>query len=183
MIPLIFLLIEDESDRAFMERVYTQYHRLMYAQALSILGSGDAAEDAVSDAIVKLIEKIDLLRSFDCKKLRSYAVITVRHAAITQYNRGKRQSAFPNDQLEEWPGSESAEEPLLAKAGVERIQEAIRRLPPREKELMLMKYFRELTDVEIARETGLKPVSVRVHLSRARGRLAELLGGGKEGQT
>ena len=35
----------------------------------------------------------------------------------------------------------------------------------------------EMTDEEIAAATGLKAVSVRVHLSRARKRLAEMLGG------
>ena len=38
-----------------------------------------------------------------------------------------------------------------------------------------MKYFRELTDAEIAAETGLREVSVRVHLSRARKHLAGML--------
>ena len=64
---------------------------------------------------------------------------------------------------------------LLEEAGIEGVKEAIRALPPREKDLMLMKYFREMTEQEIADETGLKPVSVRVHLSRARKRLARLL--------
>ena len=38
-----------------------------------------------------------------------------------------------------------------------------------------MKYFREMTDEEIAEEIGVRPVSVRVHLSRARKHLAQLL--------
>ena len=40
----------------------------------------------------------------------------------------------------------------------------------------MMRYFREMTDEEIARETGIRPVSVRVHISRARKHLAALLG-------
>ena len=64
---------------------------------------------------------------------------------------------------------------LLEQAGVARIKEAILALPPREKDVMLMRYFRELSDEEIAVEMGLRPVSVRVHLTRARKHLAALL--------
>ena len=70
------------------------------------------------------------------------------------------------------------EDRLMAQAGVERVKNLIRALPEREKTVMLMKYFREMTDEEIAEETGLRPVSVRVCLSRARKHLADALKGG-----
>ena len=79
-----------------------------------------------------------------------------------------------------WPGRGHVDDRLLEQAGVERIRDAIRSLSAREKDLMMMRYFREMTDEEIAAETGLKPVSVRVHLSRARKNLARLLGGKEE---
>lgn len=180
MIPLVFLLIENEDDRQFLESVYTQYHRLMYAQALKILNQSEAAEDAVSDSLMALMKKIDLLRAMECNKLRSYVVITVRHTAITQLNR-RRREALPGDvTLEELAGAERTDDHLLSQAGVEGIKDAIRALSPRERDIMLMKYFRELTEDEIAQEMGLRPVSVRVHLSRARKHLAHMLGGREE---
>ena len=90
LLPLVFLLIENEDDRAFMENLYTQYHRLMYAQAMRILNQSEAAEDAVSESLMALMKKISLLRPMECNKLRSYVVITVKHTAITMLNKGKR---------------------------------------------------------------------------------------------
>lgn len=175
LIPLVFLLIENEDDRLFLENVYIQYHRLMYAQALQILKQSQAAEDAVSDSLLSLAKKISLLRSFDCNKLRSYAVITVKHTAITRLNRGKRERLPGDAALEEMAGTARVDARLLSQAGIEGVKEAIRALPSREKEMMLMKYFREMTEQEIADEMGLKPVSVRTCLSRARKHLAQLL--------
>ncbi len=175
LIPLVLLLIENEDDRAFMENVYLQYHRLMYAQALRILKQRQAAEDAVSDSLLKLMEKISLLRTFECNKLKSYVVITVRHTAISRLNRLRREQLPGDAALEDVAGTDRVDARLLEQAGIESIKDAIRALPPREKDLMLMKYFREMTEQEIADETGLKPVSVRVHLSRARKHLAQLL--------
>ena len=60
LIPLVFLLIENEDDRLFLENVYIRYHRLMYAQALQILKQSQSAEDAVSDSLLSLAKKISL---------------------------------------------------------------------------------------------------------------------------
>ena len=175
MLPLVLLLIENEDDRQFLENVYLQYHRLMYAQALQILKQSQAAEDAVSDSLLALTKKIPLLRSFDCNKLRSYIAITVRHTAVSRLNRGKWEQLPGDGVLEEITDTGLPDGRLLEQAGIEGVKTAIRSLPPREKDLMLMKYFREMTEQEIADETGLKPVSVRVHLSRARKHLAQVL--------
>lgn len=176
-IPLIFLLIENEDDRQFFESIYVDHHRLMYAQALQITRNGQEAQDAVSDAMMALLKKIDLLRSLPCNKLRSYLVITVRHQAINLYNRKKREQPMDDTVLTAFPGTDRVEDGLMEQSGVERIKEAIALLPPREKEIMLMRYFREMTDEEIAAEMGIRAVSVRVHLSRARKHLADLLAG------
>ena len=180
MIPFVFLLIESDEDRLFLEGVYLEYHRLMYAQALRIMRNGEEAQDVVSDSLMALMKKIDLLRTLECNKLRAYIVTTVKHTAITRFQRKKRERVVDDATLEDIAGGGTVDEALLARAGVEGIKDAIASLSDREKEIMLMKYFRELTDEEIARETGLRPVSVRVQLSRARKHLAQILEG-KEG--
>ena len=177
MIPFVFLLIENDDDRRFLESVYLDYHRLMYAQALRITHNSAAAEDAVSESLISLAKKISVLRGLECNKLRSYAVITVRNTAITMLNRQKREILDGDVTIEEMAGTERTDARLMEQAGIEKIKNAISALPPREKDLMLMRYFQGLTDEEIAKATGLKPVSVRVHLSRARKNLARLLGG------
>ena len=47
--PLVFLFIEDEDDRLFLEGLYMAHHDLMYAQALKITRNSQEAEDAVSE--------------------------------------------------------------------------------------------------------------------------------------
>ena len=180
MFPLFFLLIENDEDRLFLESVYLEYHRLLYAQALKITRNDQEAQDVVSDSMMALMKKIDLLRSLPCNKLQAYLVITVKHTAINLFHQKKRRQTEGSDVLEMLPGNESTDQALLSRAGVEHIKNAIAALPLREKEIMLMRYFRELSDEEIAKETGLRPVSVRVHLSRARKHLAQLLEEGRD---
>ena len=153
---LIFLLIQDDSDRQFMEGLYTQYHRLMYAQALRVLRSREAAEDAVSESLIQLIKKIGLLRSLECNKLKAYVVITVKHTAITLLHRRNREQPADEMVFQHVAADERADEAVLEAAGVERIKNAILALPPREKDMMLMRYFRDMSDEEITAATGLR---------------------------
>ncbi|MBR1585740.1 MAG: sigma-70 family RNA polymerase sigma factor [Clostridia bacterium] len=177
MIPfLVLMTIENEDDRLFLERLYVEYHTLMYGMALRVTRNSDLAQDAVSDSLMALMKKIDLLRTLECNKLRSYVVITVKHTAITLLNRGKREMAADDATFQDLTDGYQVDDRVLAKAGVEGVKNAIRRLPDRERDIMLMRYFREMDDREIADALGLKPVSVRVQLSRARKHLAALLG-------
>ena len=179
-LPLVLLWLDSQEDRAFLEDVYLRYHRLMYAQALQITRRSEAAEDAVSDSLLALMKKIDLLRTLPCNKLRSYLVITVKHTAITQETKRRRETPDDGAAFERLPGGRPADESVLAQAGVERVKDAIRALPARERDILMMKFFRELSDAEIAEALGIRPVSVRVHLSRARAHLAALLAGEEE---
>ena len=177
LFPLLFLLLDSDADRQFFEDLYTQYHRLMYAQALQITKDSSTAQDVISDSLMALMKKIDLLRTLPCNKLRAYAVITVKHMALNRYKQKKRENVAGDIAVEDLAGQGSVDENLLSQAGIEQVKAAICALPEREKQIMLMKYFRELTDEEIAEEMGVKPVSVRVHLSRARKHLAQMLEG------
>ena len=179
MLPLALLAMEDGDDRAFMENTYLAYHRLMYAQALRVLRDRQAAEDAVGDALLALMKKIPLLRTLDGNKLRAYCVITVKHLSITALRRRQRVHPAVMEDVGEIPDGSRTEDRLLERAGVERVKEAVCRLPEQEKRIMLMRYFREMSDEEIGRELGLKAVSVRAQLSRARKRLAALLQSGE----
>ena len=55
------------------------------------------------------------------------------------------------------------------------VKAALLSLTEREREVLTMKFFLEMTDEEIAQQWGLKPVSIRVILNRARKRLAQRL--------
>lgn len=51
------------------------------------------------------------------------------------------------------------------------VWDAMRKLPTKEQQIMLMKYFMEMSDNEIAEKVGLAASSIRKYISRARGRI------------
>jgi len=170
--PLPILAITQPDDRAFMEQLYIEHGPLMYAQALKVLRSRPMAEDCVSDSLVALIKKIDTLRPMTGSVLKAYVVITVKNTAINQLRRQQRRPVadVPLEIIPE-PQEKSVERQFLTREQMLWLKEAIRRLPPRESQALMMRYFQQLEMVEIAQAMGATESSVRSLLSRGRKRL------------
>ena len=66
MIPTFILAIENDDDRAFIEHIYKKYYNLMYSKAYDILQNRDCVDDVINNACIKLIPKIQKLRTFNC---------------------------------------------------------------------------------------------------------------------
>jgi RNA polymerase sigma-70 factor, ECF subfamily len=57
------------------------------------------------------------------------------------------------------------------------VRHLLHQLKPRERELLWLAYVEGMTHREIAKSTGLQPMSIRILLFRARQRVVELFGG------
>ena len=80
---LIFAtMINDVDDRAFMQEVYQQNERLMYAIALKYASNTQDCEDIVHDTVEKLCKNIAKIKGLPNSALRAYVVYAVRNTAI-----------------------------------------------------------------------------------------------------
>jgi RNA polymerase sigma-70 factor (ECF subfamily) len=70
---------------------------------------------------------------------------------------------------------ENPEAPLLREETMELVQEALASLPPKLKEVLVLKEYGELNYVEIGKVLGISVANVKVRVHRARERLAKLL--------
>lgn len=84
------------SDRAaptsqeFITQIYKKYDRLMLFTAKKYLMDLQECEDAVQESLLKLMRRIELLRTLEEPILTSYVVTTVRNTAINILRRQKR---------------------------------------------------------------------------------------------
>lgn len=176
MLTSIIASIESESDRQFIEDIYLHYRGSMYRKALSVLRNPHDANDAVETAMLKLIDRIDLLRSCNRASLRSYLIPCAKNAAIDHMRRDAHLKSFGD--VSEMPDSadpEAIESGLLRADEAEAMADALLRLPDRERELLRMKYYEALSDREIALLLGINSGSVRTYLTRARRKLGDIL--------
>ena len=90
MLAMAIAAIENEGDRALVEALYTDYYALMLRKAQSMVRERQAAEDVVEAVMLRLIDKIELLRGCNPPSLRSYLIACVRNEAIDRLRREGR---------------------------------------------------------------------------------------------
>lgn len=169
--------IENEGDRAFMEGLYTENYNLMYRKALSYLHNHHEAEDVVELVMLKLIDRMDLMRGCKPASLRSYLMACVRNASINRLRSQKKLYDFDDveDKLRALPDEREVDAELLREEQIQSMIRALKQLPDRERAMLQMKYYDGLCDADIARILEIGRGSVRILIGRARRRVRAIL--------
>ena len=180
MLPMGMLTgLDSEDDRSFMERLYTAHRYLMFSIAYRIVKDHAGAEDAVSEACTSLIANMKTLRALEASKLRAYVAATAKNAALDHVrgrDRQNRHGFLTGDEAAfDMPDAGEIDDALIRHAEVEAIREALRKLRPRERDLLRMKYYEALPDAAIAEKLDIGTNSVRHYLTRARRSLLAIL--------
>jgi RNA polymerase sigma-70 factor (ECF subfamily) len=154
--------------------LYERHHAPMFRFACRLLGSAHAAEDAVHDCFVELIER----PGFDAARgpLRNYLYGAVRHRAHRQFRRAGREVELGED-AEVRAGAES-DEPLTRLLGEELgevVRAAIQSLPPLQREALVLYEYEELSLAEIAEIVSTDVGTIKGRLWRARSNLRKQL--------
>ncbi|MVB10863.1 Sigma-70, region 4 [Caprobacter fermentans] len=186
MISVIIAAIEDDDDKAFMRNLYQDYSALVRSTVYTVMRCENDIDDLAEDVFVKLIEKIPLLRTFDCCKTAAYVVYTARSVAINfikhrdvqQKHTFYGEKADVSDELMIPEGT--LEEVYYHREELEALSDAVLRLPDREKDILYFKYILEKTDAEIAEDLSISPGSVREYLTRARRAAKKLMEQGEK---
>ena len=87
MLAIICTMPENQSDRTFMLELYERFFRLMFFTARKYHLQQDACEEVVQESLVRLIQKVSLLRKMPEPVLASYIVSTTRNTAIDYFKR------------------------------------------------------------------------------------------------
>lgn len=179
MIPTSIMMIADENDKEFIQRLFLQNERSMYAMAMSIVKEYNTACDMVSASCVKMIEKIDYLRKIDVRKQTPYILSIVKNTSLMYLRQRRSESLWTvsDERTFDWVSSsaDNVDERLLAEAESQTLRSAINRLKQRDRSLLVMKYFSQMDDEEIGRQLGINKNSVRYYLTMARRALKEEL--------
>jgi len=153
-----------------------QYASTLYRVAFSVLRNQQDAEDAVQEAFLRVLRHRETLG-----EIRDHRVWLVRIVWNIVLDRKRRAKTRPEtddiaDLARVLPAMGlSAEQRASALQHHARVLGCVEKLPAREREVMLLSAFEELSSVEIAAVLGVTESSVRSRLFRARNLLAELL--------
>ncbi|OHV49009.1 hypothetical protein BCD48_13930 [Pseudofrankia sp. BMG5.36] len=147
-------------------------HRLgLLRLGVLLLGDQRAAEDVVQDAFIGLLRHWPRLR--DPERAVAYLRASVVNRGRSQL---RRRAVARRVGVRYEPPVWSAESAVLLGEDRRAVLAAVRRLPPRRQIVLVLRYYLDLGDDEIAETLGIAPATVRSTATRALRALGDLLG-------
>jgi RNA polymerase sigma-70 factor (sigma-E family) len=129
--------------------------------AYVMLGDLPGAEDVVQEAFCGLYRRWDRLKDADS------AMFYVRVAVLNGCRSALRRRAVRRRVLADQPPAVSAEAVVLSGEEREEVIRAVGRLPHRQREALVLRFYLDLPDDQIARVMGIRPGTVRSATCRA----------------
>jgi RNA polymerase sigma-70 factor (ECF subfamily) len=166
-------------DQAALSELYDRYARVLYALSFKILGSAEEAEEVVLDVFSQVWRtagrynahrgRVDtwlfmLARSRALDKLRALQRLT--KAATASMDAAKVESC----------SLANPEEILLISERRTQVLAALSQLPQEQRQVLELAYYKGLTHVEIAAQTGKSLGTVKTRIRLGLGKLREALG-------
>lgn len=162
--------------RAF-EELVRRHLRSAHAVALGVLGNPADAEDVCQDAFLVALEKLDECR--DPKRFAAWLMRIVRNRALNVLEGRARRQGEPLEEEAMAAGMADIDDPSRRAEQSElreRLLAALGRLPPSQREVVLLHDLEGWKHREIADLLGTSEGAVRVRLLQARRHLRTELG-------
>jgi RNA polymerase sigma-70 factor (sigma-E family) len=159
-------------DREQAVAVLFETHHLALVRLAVLLGADDA-EDVVAEAFYQLYRRWRRLRSPEAAAayLRSVVVnltrMRIRHLQVARKH-ASRSEEVPVHVV-------SGEERAVLRDDQKALVDAVRALPGRQREALVLRYWLDLRESEIADAMGISAGSVKVHVSRGMAALSRML--------
>lgn len=166
-------------DRQAMERLLVRAQEVAYRFSLLVCGHPEDAEDVMQDALLKTYRYVNRIDRPDA--FRTWLYSTVRNACLMKRRRRAGEPAkfvsLERD-VDSHAGAASAidvpdEQPSVDQRLIDdwmdgRLREALKKLPPEYRMVVVMREMEGLSTREVAAVTGYSEANVKTRLHRAR---------------
>jgi RNA polymerase sigma-70 factor (ECF subfamily) len=165
-----------QAEEATLAALVSQYSGTLYRVAFSVLRNPSDAEDAVQETFLRVLRHRDTLG--EVRDQRVWLIRIVWNIVLDRKRRSKTRPetddvselarVLPSDGL-------TAEQTASAAQYHAHVLACVDQLPAKERQVLQLSAFEELSSVEIASVLGITESSVRSRLFRARNLMAGLL--------
>jgi RNA polymerase sigma-70 factor (sigma-E family) len=142
--------------------LYSLHHRGLVRLAVLLVRDIPTAEDVVQDSFVAMHDGWQRLRNAES------ALAYLRHAVLNRSRSVLRHRAVVDKHLPNPPpDNPSAEYCALVRLEQSAVVEALRRLPGRQREAIVLRYYADFSEAEVAAAMGISRGAVKSHTARA----------------
>lgn len=168
--------IEEENERELVSRLYLRYSSKVKAIAYKIMRNNQDAEDALGNTFIKIIKYRNKFIGVDEDETNRLIVIFTRSTCFDMLDKRDKLEFISlniekeNDDRErfifETASDTDIESDFMLKETVKIVTEKIKALPMPAKDIMLMKYYFNMQNTEIADMIGMNASTVGTIIQR-----------------
>jgi RNA polymerase sigma-70 factor (ECF subfamily) len=159
------------NDPAAVELLWDRYAKDLFAYLQAVLCSRHDAEDALQAVFIRIVQKRHRLAK--ARLLDAYVYRIARNEAFRLIDRRKKERSV-GDINESW--MVVSEDKLVPNDMAERLQNALAGLPQSQREVIVMKIYRQKTFLEISRLLGISQNTAASRYRYGMEKLRSLLG-------
>ncbi len=169
-----WLGLRDVDREAAVTALFDQHHTQLVRLAV-LLGADGDAEDVVAEAFCELYRRWPRLRDAHAAPAYLRSVVCnlvrmrLRHLQVVR----RHSSVHGSDHLED---AGSAEQEVVLREDHREVVRALRELPERQRQALVLRYWLDLREAEVAAAMGISAGAVKAHTSRGMAALTRLLG-------
>ena len=163
VLPITFMaLINNEDDKDLFKQVYDTYRTMLLGYAYKITNDVSLAEDAVSEAFLRLAKSFYKIHNFDVAGIASYTVIIVRNVCFDLMKDEETNLSYiddlPNDDSNDF-FDEAVNNKILASA--------VNDLPDIYWDVILLHYYYGMSVNDVSKELSISFSCAKKRLSTA----------------
>lgn len=158
-----------QGDTAAFETLVLRYQRILINVAFRLTGNREDAQDIAQNTLVRAFERLD---TYDPSRRFFSWIYRIAVNESLNYRRSRHDHAAIDAGVE----AGAAADPVEQREVGERVQSALMQLTPEYREVVVMRYFIDLSYEEIGEALGIPEKTVKSRLFSARQRLERLLG-------
>jgi RNA polymerase sigma-70 factor (sigma-E family) len=162
--------MDDAHDCSYADFVRDRSHALLRS-AFLLTGDQHLAEDLVQEALARTHRAWPRLER--PSNAEAYARKVMYHAQVSFWRRPKVAESLPGDGLEQHGGS--TEDPAEATVRRVALRRALLTLSPKQRAVIVLRYFEDHTEVEAAQLLGVSVSTVKTQCARGLDRLRTLV--------
>ena len=175
--------IANENERNAVDQIYRKYYKFMVAKAYDILKNMPDAEDAVQETFYRISCNVEDFMHPERPETVALISIYTHNVAVNMYNKKKRQMNLfdQSGDFEEMAEAcidpdEDIEQLVINNETVDIVRFAVNRLDNPYRQVVLLKYFYNMKNIEIAEYLGIDHNTINWRIFRAKQLLREILG-------
>lgn len=145
--------------------VFDQYRKKIYSVALHYLKSTDAAEETVQDVFLKIWLKRSGLSSI--QKFDAYLFTVARNIILDRLKKKAYENALKKDLSANYKYTEDTDTRIKQWQYYRLLDEAVARLPPRQRQIFHLAKKEGKDHKEIAEQLGVSRLTIKKQMARA----------------